>query len=122
MPRIFISYRRDDAIAMAGRIYDRLQQHFGCDSTFFDVDTIPFGVDFRQHIKDAVTNCDILLALIGTSWLGINQDGKRRIDSPGDFVRLEIEAALAKEIPVIPVLIGRTVMPTEDELPPALAD
>ncbi len=40
MPRIFISYRRDDSAAHAGRLYDRLIDHFDQQSVFMDVDTI----------------------------------------------------------------------------------
>ena len=115
MPKIFISYRRDDSTAAAGRIYDRLGAHFGRDSVFMDVDAIPFGVDFRQHLTDAVGACDILLAVIGEQWL------TPRLQDAKDFVRIEIEAALKRGIPVIPVLLGKTFMPREEDLPTALA-
>jgi hypothetical protein len=69
MGKLFISYRRDDSIGLAGRIYDRLAAHFGRDAVFMDVDAIPFGVDFCQHLSDAVSRCDVLLAIIGEDWL-----------------------------------------------------
>lgn len=122
MPKLFISYRRDDTAGMAGRIYDRLESHFGRDSVFMDVDTIPFGVDFRRHLNEQLNNCDVLLALIGAGWFGILPTGKRRLDDPGDFVRVEIETALQRGIPVTPVLIGQVAMPREDQLPPTLAE
>jgi hypothetical protein len=89
---------------------------------FMDIDTIPFGVDFRQHINEAVSQCDALLALIGDQWVGIAPDGKRRLDDPADFVRMEIETALHRGILVVPLLIGRVSMPSTTELPPSLAD
>jgi hypothetical protein len=122
MTKVFLSYRREDSAALAGRIYDRLASHFGRASVFMDIDTIPFGVDFQQRINEAVSQCDTLLALIGDRWLGISQNGTRRVDDPEDFVRMEIEAALNRRIPVIPLLIGRASMPSKSELPSALAD
>jgi len=119
--KVFISYRRDDTGAMAGRIYDRLCSEFGRESVFMDVDTIPFGVDFREHIDSAVRQADVLLAVIGEQWLEVGQNGKRRLQDPADYVRIEIETALAHGIPVIPALIERAPMPREDELPSSIA-
>jgi formylglycine-generating enzyme required for sulfatase activity len=124
MPRIFISYRREDSSDSAGRIYDWLVRHFGSDAVFLDVD-IPFGVDFREYLSEAVGRCDVLLAIIGPNWLDIrttegSHQGERRLDDPADFVRIEIEAALARDIPVIPVLVGRATMPREPSLPECL--
>jgi len=65
MPTIFISYRRDDSASDAGRLHDRLEAHFGRDSIFMDVDAIPFGVDFREHLDQAVERCDVVLVVIG---------------------------------------------------------
>jgi formylglycine-generating enzyme required for sulfatase activity len=120
MAKIFISYRRQDSAGVAGRIYDRLRAHFGNDAVFMDIDSIPYGVDFQKHIDSAVGQCDVVLTVIGTNWAG-KTDDHRRIDDPKDFVRIEIEAALKREIPVIPILIDRTRMPTEAELPPSVA-
>jgi formylglycine-generating enzyme required for sulfatase activity len=121
MPKVFISYRRQDSAAMAGRIYDRLQAHFGKDAVFMDVDSIPFGADFRQHIRKAVEQCDLMLALIGQNWVGRSGDA-RRIDDPRDFVRIELEVALERHLTVIPVLIDRATMPAETELPGPLTE
>jgi hypothetical protein len=126
MPKIFVCYRREDSEGVTGRLYDRLAAHFGRAAIFMDVDTIPFGVDFREHLDQAVRQCDVLLAVIGDRWLesrpasGANQD--RRLDDPADFVRIEIQAGLARKVPVIPVLVGRAAMPSERQLPPELAD
>jgi hypothetical protein len=100
MSKIFLSYRRQDTAGIAGRIYDRLRARFGSDAVFMDIDTIPFGVDFREHIDAAVGQCDVALAVIGPRWSGQNKTS-RRIDDAKDFVRIEIESALQRGIPVI---------------------
>jgi formylglycine-generating enzyme required for sulfatase activity len=105
---------------MAGRIYDRLRTHFGEDALFIDMDSIPYGVDFREHIAQAVDKCGVMLAVIGPNWSGKSESG-RRIDDARDFVRIEVEVALQRRLPVIPVLIDRTPMPAESDLPPSLS-
>ncbi len=123
MPRIFISYRRADSRTITGRIYDRLSYAFGADSVFKDVDDIPLGSDFRDVIHDAVAKTDVLLVIIGPQWAIINdQFGKRRLDDPNDFVRIEVEAGLRRDNPVtvIPVLVGGATMPTDADLPDSL--
>jgi hypothetical protein len=119
-PKLFISYRREDSAALAGRLFDRLRSHFGQGAVFMDVYSIPFGVDFRKEIEASVSKCDVLLAVIGDRWTTMSHNGKIRLSDPNDFVRIEIEAALRKDIPVIPVLAGSTPMPPEDELPGSL--
>jgi TonB family protein len=120
---IAISYRRQDSLPIAGRLYDRLQGEFGKGNVFMDFDSIPYGVDFRQHIKDMMGQSKVLVALIGPDWLGrVGRQKKRRIDDPSDFVRLEIAYALESKIPIIPVLLGNTVMPKVEKLPPDIAD
>jgi len=104
--RIFISYRRVDSAGYAGRIYDRLAARFGEDAVFMDVDDIPAGLDFVDVLQNAVQSCDALAALIGPNWLDARDDaGVRRVDNPEDFVRVEIAAALERDIRVIPVLV-----------------
>ena len=120
MAKIFLSYRRQDSAGVAGRIYDRLRAHFGNDAIFMDIDSIPFGVDFREHITAAVDQCGILLAVIGRNWAG-EAGTPRRIDDPRDFVRIEIESALERNIPVVPILVDHARMPDEADLPPSLA-
>src|SRR5215472_9531740 len=121
MPKIFISYRRDDSGYMAGWLYERLKRQFGPENLFMDIDTIPFGVDFRDHLQRGVGQCDVLLAVIGRNWLGRTAEGSRRLDDPRDFVRIEIEAALTRNIFVIPILIDQVRMPAETDLPASLA-
>lgn len=119
--KIFISYRRDDSAAAAGRLNDRLEQEFGRESLFMDVDAIPFGVDFVEVLSAEVAKCDVLLAIIGPSWLDArDEDGNRRLDSEHDFVRIEIAAALNRNIPVIPILLEGTRVPKAERLPDEL--
>ena len=118
---VFISYRRDDSADITGRIYDRLIQHFSREIVFKDVDSIPLGIDFRQHLEGALDQCRVLLAILGDQWMGSEiAEGKRRIDDPRDHVRLELEVALSRNIPVIPVLVRKASIPAEDALPPSL--
>jgi hypothetical protein len=119
--RIFISYRRDETAYPAGWLYDRLADHYGEGQVFKDVDSIELGEDFVEVITRAVGSCDVLLALIGDQWLTITDEhGRRRLDDPHDFVRLEIEAALARNVRVIPILVDGARMPTAEELPDSL--
>ncbi|MBT3188592.1 MAG: toll/interleukin-1 receptor domain-containing protein [Anaerolineae bacterium] len=116
--RIFISYRRADSAGYAGRIYDRLTDHFDKDAIFMDVVQIGAGLDFVEVLENAVQSCNVLVALIGKNWLNIkDEDGKRRLDNPQDFVRIEIATALKRGIHVIPVLIDGTPMPSANKLP-----
>ena len=127
MSKLFISYRRDDSADVTGRLHDRLNSHFGEGTIFLDIDTIPFGMDFRNCIGDAVNQCDVLLAVIGDRWLDANyadgpEQGSRRLDDPRDYVRIEIEAALTRGIPVVPVLVGNAAMPAQAHLPDGLKE
>ena len=120
--RIFISYRRADTAGPAGWLYDRLTGHFGRPQVVKDVDSIQLGDDFAQVIAAAVGSCDALLVLIGHQWLtAADPNLQRSLARPNDLVRLEIEAALADDLLVIPVLVDGARMPLEGELPPSLA-
>ena len=118
---IFISYRRQDSQHITGRIYDRLSTHFGKTSVFKDVDAIPLGVDFREHIQEKIGQCAVLVAVIGKSWNQTSTSGSERLSDPRDHLRIEIESALERRIPVIPVLVDGAAMPDEKDLPPSLA-
>jgi hypothetical protein len=123
MIRVFVSYRRDDSRHQAGRLYDHLVEQFGKKYVFKDVDSIPLGSDFRAVLTERVAGCDVFLAVIGDSWLSsAGPGGTRRLDDPGDFVRIEIEAALGRSIPVIPVLVGGSSVPKPEELPGTLRE
>ena len=120
--RIFISYRREDSAYPAGWLFDRLAERFGVEQIFKDIDSIELGDDFVEVLNKAVGSTDVLLALIGDRWLTVtDQSGNRRLEDPDDFVRLEIEAALAQKVRVIPILVEGARMPSADELPPSLA-
>jgi hypothetical protein len=120
MNGIFISYRRDDAPGYAGRLYDRLAAHFGADHVFMDVQGIEPGVDFVDAIERALGSCEILIVLIGKDWLAADSAGRRRLDDPNDFVRVETATALARGIRVVPVLVEGAEMPRGDNLPTEL--
>jgi len=113
---IFVSYRRDDSSGHAGRLADRLVEHFGRNRIFVDIDTIEPGEDFVTVIENAVGSCEILIAVIGQNWLSAG-GGTGRLDNPNDFVRLEIATALRRDIRVIPVLVQRANMPKLQDLP-----
>lgn len=119
--RIFVSYRRDDARGDAGRLTDNLKLHFGDKQIFRDVEAIEAGVDFVEAINNAVSQCAALLAIVGPNWLkATDSEGRRRLDDPNDFVRLEIAVALQRNIRVVPVLVGGAVMPKAEDLPQGL--
>lgn len=120
---IFISYRRDDSEGEAGRLFDDLVRSFGETSVFMDVAGINPGIDFRKAIDDNVATCGVLLAVIGPQWATLTDgSGQRRLDNENDFVRLETASALARNIPVIPVLVHDAKMPRPDQLPDNLKD
>ena len=117
-----VSYRRSNSSATAGRIYDHLLSHFGEGAVFMDVDAIPFGTDFRTHIRFRAPLERSRPAVIGPRWLGPNADGTRRIDDKADPVRVEVETAMRHGITIVPVLIDGTPMPGAGQLPEALRD
>lgn len=118
MPRVFLSYRRADSEAAAGRLFDRLRDHFGVDNVFRDLDTLLPGDKFAQVISQNIAQCDALLVVIGKEWLNATDaDGQRRLADANDFVRAEIREALGLDKTVIPVLIEDATIPKEGELP-----
>jgi hypothetical protein len=121
--RLFISYRRDDSAGHAGRVHDRLQQEFGPDLLFMDVDSIPLGANFAKVLGDEIAKCDVLLAIIGPGWLDAHDEsGHRRLENPDDFVRIEVGAALKRGIPVIPILLEGAQVPKASQLPDDLKE
>jgi hypothetical protein len=122
MTKIVISYRRHDSDAITGRIFDRLVAHYGAESVFRDIDNIPPGLDFRKSIGRALESTDIVLAVVGPQWAGKSADGRIRINEATDLVRIEIELALRRDIPLVPILVGNATMPEPGELPEGLRD
>ena len=121
MAKIFINYRRKDSAPYAGRLYDRLVGHFGADHVFMDIDQIEPGEVFDTVIQEKLAMVQAAVVLIGERWLGIaDANGKRRLDNPDDWVRLEITVLLERNIRVIPVLVGDAVMPNSTQLPECL--
>ncbi len=120
---IFISYRRSDSEGEAGRLSDVLSHRFSDQAVFMDVDAIQPGRDFRKAIEESVEGCAVLLTIIGPNWLEArNAAGERRLEEQNDYVRLEIGAALRRDIPVIPVLVRGGRIPQPEQLPAEIAD
>ncbi len=123
MGAIFLSYRRDDAEGQAGRLYDDLVAVFDPGAVFMDVAAIQPGRDFRKAIEQSLTSCGVFLTLIGKNWLTAkDESGRHRLEDPADFVRIEIAAALKRDIPVVPVLVQGATVPKPDQLSDDLKD
>lgn len=119
---IFINYRRDDSAPYAGRIYDRLERDFRGE-LFMDVDILEPGSNFKRALHEAVEQCDIFLTLIGPRWVDAkDKKGKHRLADATDFVRVEISEALARDIPLLPLLLDGTPMPSAEDLPDEIKD
>lgn len=122
MSGIFISYRRDDTAAdMTDRLYEQLVRRWGR-SVFMDIDSLAGGDLFAQEIDKHLQQCSVVLVMIGREWLSLRDaSGRRRVDDPADYPRLEVAAALRRGIRVIPVLVGQAVLPRAEELPQDIA-
>ena len=118
MPGIFISYRREDSAGHAGRLFDRLAEHFGRERVFMDVVGIEAGLDFVDAIDKALSSTEVMVAVIGRNWLtGKDSAGQPRLSDPKDFIRLETGTALRRGIRVVPVLVQGAPMPAASDLP-----
>jgi hypothetical protein len=122
MPTVFISYRREDSAGYAGRLHEELEERLGPGEVFRDVDTLRAGQDFDDTIHQRLAQCAACIVMIGPQWLKAQTaTGQRRLDQPGDYVVMEIAAALARpDVRVVPVLVGGVPMPTADDLPAAI--
>jgi hypothetical protein len=122
MTSIFINYRRDDTSGYSGRLDERLTSTFGREAVFMDLDDIHPGTNFVRAIDESLAQCDVMIVLIGKRWLDSRDDaGRRRLEKPDDFVRLEIAKALERKMRILPVLVNSASMPSEKDLPAALA-
>jgi len=119
-PRIFISCRRSDSAAIVGHLYERLAARYKTDSVFRDINKMPLGKNFYDHIKEELAGCDVVLVIIGPQWLATDAHGQSRIQQTDDPVRLEAEAALQSGATVIPVLVEGAEMPKSTDLPESL--
>lgn len=121
-PQVFVSYRRGDAPGYAGRLYDSLVGAIGKNRVFFDLGSIHGGTKFADVIHEALRRAEVMIAVIGPAWLAIADDhGARRLDNPEDFVRQELSVALARDVPIVPVLVNDARMPARATLPTELA-
>ncbi|MBN8591421.1 MAG: SUMF1/EgtB/PvdO family nonheme iron enzyme [Anaerolineae bacterium] len=123
---IFINYRRDDSGHAADRIYDRLCRKFKEDAIFIDVEGIPPGIKWEEHLRQKVNECRVMLVIIGWRWLNAldPKTGERRLDQPNDFVRYEIEVAIDRNIPIYPLFLdglSASDIP-ESQLPKSIKD
>jgi len=120
---IFVSYRRQESSGWAGLAADKLAEHFGEDRVFRDIDSLEPGLAFAEAIERALDSSEVLIAVIGKNWLTVTDAaGRKRLENPNDYVRLEIATALKRKIRVIPLLVPGATMPSADELPADLAD
>ena len=121
--KIFLCYRREDTQGFARGIYQDLADNYGHEQVFRDIDSIPAGARWSDWIESRVSQCSVMIVLIGNIWLSAKDNaGKRRLDSSKDWVRQEIKAALTRGIPIIPVRVQGAPMPSEEDLPPSIAD
>jgi hypothetical protein len=118
---IFISYRREDSSHFAGRLFDSIKEALPRAGVFMDVDSIGFGEDFADVLNERLKSCEAVLVIIGPKWLEpIGDNRKTRLDDQDDYIRLEIETALDRKIPLIPVLVDGAQMPGENQIPEKL--
>src|SRR4051812_11829062 len=123
MTTVFISYRREDTAGEARALYNELLGRTGQNSVFMDVDNIALGRDFRDALQKTLKSCDVMLVLIGRHWVDAkDQAGQIRLQDPRDFVRVEIEGALKRDILVTPILVQEAHMPAAEALPAEIRD
>lgn len=114
---IFISYRRGQTNAAVRLIFKALAAHFEPERIFYDVDSVPLGTNFVQFLQERVAQCDVMLVVIGRDWLSAGD-----IDNPDDWVRIEVEAALGRNIPVIPLVVDGGRIPSPNKLPTGMKE
>jgi len=123
MSTVFISYRRENTAGEARALFNDLVARLGEDSVFMDVDSIALGRDFRSVLQETTAACDLMLVLIGRNWADAKDErGRVRLENPVDYVRLEIETALKRDIAVTPVLVQGAHMPAPEDLPAEIRD
>ena len=122
-PSIFVSYRREDSVAEAGRLQTTLVGQFGDEAVFMDTSSIQAGAEWPSSISSALDCARVVLVILGPGWVRVSDEwGQRRIDEEKDWVRKEIEQALALNKEVIPVLVNGARMPPAEKLPRSISD
>jgi hypothetical protein len=115
---IFLSYRRADAAPYARLLQFQLRERFPDARVFMDLDSIEAGLDFTKAIREAIESSAVLVALIGRQWATlVDEEGRRRLDNPDDYVRFEVQTALERGVRVIPVLVDGAKALQQRELP-----
>ena len=118
---VFLNYRREDSSGSSGRMFDLLSHKLTGARVFMDVDALEPGVDFTRAMDEQLAGCDYFIAVVGPNWANAQAaDGRRRLDNPNDYVRVEIEAALRRGIRVVPVLVDGAKMPQPNDVPESL--
>lgn len=114
----FISYRREDSSAPARSVRDHIEMAYGSSAVFMDVDRIRVGAQWQEVIRSAIARADVLVLVIGPTWLRMDDEfGRRRLDKEGDWVREEVALSLLRRIPIVPVLVSRATFPPREALP-----
>ena len=117
---VFLSYRRADTADIVGRLYDHLASTHGSNAVFKDVDSIIVGGDFRAQLEQSLNRCRVFICVMGDQWAGPAGSKSRSIDDPKDFVRIEVETALRRGIPIIPAFVRGFNMPPKEFFPESL--
>ncbi|MFC3894915.1 toll/interleukin-1 receptor domain-containing protein [Lentzea rhizosphaerae] len=122
MRRVFLSYRIKDSVHATAAISSLLVRHYGPDNVFRDRDSLPLGAVYPRRIRRELERSDVVLAVIGPSWLTIkNKNGVRCLDDERDWVRTELRMAFEREMPVVPILLDDTPLPAPSQLPSDIA-
>jgi hypothetical protein len=123
MTTVFISYRRETAAGEARALFNALASRLGEKSVFMDVDSISLGRDFRRELEKRLSSCDLMLVLIDRDWATLKDGtGRNRLATADDYVRVEVEGGLRRDIAVIPILVRGAQMPAAEDLPPEIRD
>jgi hypothetical protein len=123
MSTVFISYRRQSAAGEARALFNDFVARLGQSAVFMDVDSISLGRDFRSELQKNMTACTVVLVLIDKEWATLKDEmGRRRLENADDYIRMEVEAAIKRDIVVTPVLVKGAQMPAAEELPAEIRD
>ena len=120
--KVFLSYRRADSQDVCGRIYEHLERELGQGVVFKDVDSLKLGVNFKDELARTLEHCKVALIVMGPNWIGAEDGSEARIASERDYVRIEAEAVLRRDIPVIPVFVRGAQTVDVSRLPDTLTE